>query len=66
MQSFTSKHNQDIEEVKERLGTMKVSRFYHAKVAYIARYCHDKLSVRLSVRLYRWWIVITRVGIPQK
>ena len=51
MQSFTSKHNQDIEEVKERLGTMKVSRFYHAKVAYIARYCHDKLSVRPSVRL---------------
>jgi len=39
--------------------------FYRAKRS-VARYCHDKLSVRLSVCLWRWWIVITRVGIPQK
>ena len=27
--------------------------------------CHDKLSVRPSVCLLRWWIMITRVGILQ-
>jgi len=48
MQLLTTKHNQDIEEVKERLGTMKVGRFQKCLKQYTIVPC--MMSVPLVIR----------------